>query len=56
MSRPIAKFRQFAANCLEFLIMTLAILTIAFVTVRRVRRRCATEEFFLSGGSRAGAD
>jgi hypothetical protein len=34
MFRSIVKFRQFAANWYEFLVMTLAILTIVFVTVQ----------------------
>ena len=48
MSRPIAKFRQFAANCFEFLIMTLAILTIAFVTVHVVFGADAQQKSFSS--------
>ena len=48
MSRPIAKFRQFAANCYEFLIMALAILTIAFVTVHVVFGADAQQKSFSS--------
>lgn len=39
LSRPMVKFRRFVANWYELVIMTLAILTVAFVTVEVLWRQ-----------------